>query len=521
MQFIVISRDEPLPQSGTLVCYLRTDRWDDWAKFRTQFQAYYFDAQSELHDLGDVKIGHVGLKGGSVVGPGVRAPSLEPRFQSLPEGYFSLGQQEHYYETLAELAPSERSAILSGLRDLSADLQRFDAVLHEPVVFDSLLRFITPETVRTRFHRLVTGDASLTRYSFAYHLPPSGNQLAENAVATFDVIPHAMPPTNVHVIIGRNGVGKTRLMHGLARSLLGYTEDGDEEPIGTLRFADQAISVDVEPGFAGLVSLSFSAFDNHELPESRVRLKATSVGLRFFDKELGASVTRNPEQLAEAFVESFESCRRGLRRERWARAVTQLYNDPVFSDANPLSLLDFAEEAWSAAAKRYFEKKLSSGHKIVLLSITKLVELVDERTLVLLDEPEGHLHPPLLAAYIRSVSELLTSRNGVAIVATHSPVVLQEVPAACVSILERSGRVSSVSRPLLQTFGENVGRLSREVFGLEVTHSGFHRRLREEAAASDTFEELLQRFGGEIGAEGAAIARGMILRKQRAADENA
>jgi predicted ATP-dependent endonuclease of OLD family len=78
---------------------------------------------------------------------------------------------------------------------------------------------------------------------------------------------------------------------------------------------------------------------------------------------------------------------------------------------------------------------LSTGHKIVLLTITRLVETVDERSIVLFDEPEAHLHPPLLSALIRALSELLISRNGVAIVATHSPVVLQEVPRTCVSIL--------------------------------------------------------------------------------------
>jgi predicted ATP-dependent endonuclease of OLD family len=51
----------------------------------------------------------------------------------------------------------------------------------------------------------------------------------------------------------------------------------------------------------------------------------------------------------------------------------------------------------------------------VLLTITRLVETVEERTLVLLDEPEAHLHPPLLSAFVRSLSDLLINRNGVAI----------------------------------------------------------------------------------------------------------
>lgn len=73
-------------------------------------------------------------------------------------------------------------------------------------------------------------------------------------------------------------------------------------------------------------------------------------------------------------------------------------------------------------------EKLSSGHKVILLTVAKLIELVEEKTLVLMDEPEEHLHPPLVAAFIRALSNLLTYRNGVGIVATHSPVIVQEVP---------------------------------------------------------------------------------------------
>lgn len=514
MKFVVISSDGILPKSATSTCFLRVDRWDDWRKFRTQFEVSVFDRNGVLHDLGYVKIGRAGLKPGPIVEPGVRAPELPEEFSQLPPGYFSLGQKENYYETLSTLDADERAAILMGLRDLAANPSALESVRNEPVVYDSLLRFVTFQTVATRFHRLVTGDATLTKYRFEYVFPPSQNGLAEPVKATFEVIPNAMPPTNVHVIIGRNGVGKTRFMQGLARSLLGYSEDSEGDAVGKLSFVSQFDTLEEGPGFSGLVLLSFSAFDDHELPEPRARISATAVGLRAYDSETNSVTTRNPSQLADEFVSSFSGCRRGLRRERWVRAVTQLYNDPVFSDADPLQLLSYDDESWSDPVRRYFKKRLSSGHKIVLLSITKLVELVDERTLVLLDEPEGHLHPPLLAAYIRSVSELLTSRNGVAIVATHSPVVLQEVPAACVWMLERNGHVSAVSRPSLQTFGENVGRLSREVFGLEVTHSGFHRLLRTEADRSGSFEELLDRFGGELGAEGSAIARGMMLRRE-------
>ena len=85
-------------------------------------------------------------------------------------------------------------------------------------------------------------------------------------------------------------------------------------------------------------------------------------------------------------------------------------------------------------------------------------------------------------------------RNGVAVVATHSPVVLQEVPQSCVWKIRRSGTTAIAERPDLQTFGENVGLLTREVFGLEVTQSGFHKLLRDAVAERGSYARVLSKF---------------------------
>jgi len=164
---------------------------------------------------------------------------------------------------------------------------------------------------------------------------------------------------------------------------------------------------------------------------------------------------------------------------------------------------------FSMTAINLFDR-MSSGHAIVLLTLTKLVETVEEKTLVLLDEPESHLHPPLLSAFTRALSELLVNRNGVAIIATHSPVVLQEVPKSCVSILRRARLILNVDSPENETFAENVGILTREVFGLEVSKSGFHDLLANSVGEGKSFEEIEQEYHYQLGFEGKAILRSMI-----------
>lgn len=147
------------------------------------------------------------------------------------------------------------------------------------------------------------------------------------------------------------------------------------------------------------------------------------------------------------------------------------------------------------------------------MTVTRLVAATEERTLVLLDEPEAHLHPPLLAGFLRCLCELLVNRNAVAVVATHSPVVLQEVPATCVHILSRTDRKVKVHRPELETFGESIGRLTSEVFGLEVVQSGFYHYIHELASRHATYDEALASVGGRLGSDGRAQLRMLFLRR--------
>ena len=137
--------------------------------------------------------------------------------------------------------------------------------------------------------------------------------------------------------------------------------------------------------------------------------------------------------------------------------------------------------------------------------------------MVLIDEPESHLHPPLLSAFTRALSDLLVSRNAVAIVATHSPVVLQEVPKSCVSILRRTRLISKVDRPERETFAENVGVLTREVFGLEVSKSGFHNVLADSVVNGYSYEQIESEYDEQLGFEGKAILRAMIASRDSSA----
>lgn len=489
------------PTQGELSVWLLDDNWDDWFKFATTFRALVFTPAGEKLDLGEVKIGQAGLTTAQ------RRPDVPVSFDALPDGFFSLGQSEAYYETLNALGVGEAQRVLRGLKDCALSLDLFAAHELEEVMQVSLLRSVSADTVRGRFHRLAMGDATLTPYQFRYILPTAS--AGDNPVElTFEVEPDSKPPSNVHVLIGRNGVGKTRVLNGIQSFLADISNDS----------TGQLLLQGVDEGngeFLGLVTVSFSAFDDFapivQSVSDRSRLKFAYIGLKRdpFTKGDALSAPKSLDELAHDWVESVTRISNSARRAQYSDLLRTLESDPLFSELEIEARLASTE----LSDLHSFYKKLSSGHKIVLLTITRLAELVEERTLVLLDEPEAHLHPPLLAAFTRALSRLLSARNGVAIVATHSPVLLQEVPKQCAWVMQRSGSQARADRPTIETFGENTGILTRSVFTLEVTQSGYHAMLRDlvNENQSATFPQLLAELRGQLGAEGRSVLQALII----------
>jgi hypothetical protein len=268
--------------------------------------------------------------------------------------------------------------------------------------------------------------------------------------------------------------------------------------------------------FSGLISVSFSAFDPFLPPkdqtDSSARIKYSYVGLKDHTDPSGERL-KSIGSLHSEFVASLGIClSEPAKKQRWINAIRTLESDDNFAEMN---LTDLATSKSFKEAATRLVRRMSSGHAIVLLTVTKLVSRIEEKTLVLLDEPESHLHPPLLSALVRTLTEILHDRNALAIVATHSPVVLQEVPRSCVWKITRVGLAISTHRPEVETFGENVGLLTSEVFGLEVSKSGFNALLREAAGKFDNYDEAINSFSDHLGFEGRAILLSLFHEKAR------
>ncbi|WP_164510391.1 AAA family ATPase [Agathobaculum sp. Marseille-P7918] len=371
---------------------------------------------------------------------------------------------------------------------------------NEESLHTSLFREVTKFQCQEQFHRIATGGSVLTDYHFIIEINSSDLPIK----LTFDVIPLTKPSSNIHVLIGRNGIGKTNLIREVICNICGENTDRIK-----IKYDNQAS----DATFANALCVAFSPFDDY----SKIIKLETSPHKdcpRCFYIGLDRNNNNLLKNIERQFLTNLKGCfSSGEKTKRWNKTMDILESDPMFEAINIGRLTDESyfkkdgteEKSTLEKAEELFSL-LSSGHKCVLSIITSCVNKLEEKSIIFIDEPENHLHPPLLASLLQALSFLLNDRNGVAIISTHSPVVLQEVPKSCVWILNRFGDEWSGKRPEFETFGADIGSLTREVFGLEILKSGYHKMIKDVVDHAESLEEVLETFEDNLGNEALGLA---------------
>lgn len=518
MNFVVLNNYGRTPTTGANTAYLSVDNWNDYS-FVTLFYLTVFDGAGIKHEVGHVKIAYKGQTTDTST-----FTTLGQTFSLLTDQYFSLGTDIEYYKNLNKLSAELKTSLLSALQDIVYKPEKLKEIEDEEVLNISLFRSVTLSDVHGQFSRVLEGLAELSNYDFNF-IRRGVDGFCDLKIS-FGVKVESVPSTNIHAFIGRNGCGKTTILNGMINAIT----KPDSENYYFTEIKPYSDDSRIPNGyFRSLVSVSFSAFDPftppQEQPDPAKGTKYFYIGLknRENSKELNSL-----EDLRKDFISALIGClRKDNKKSLWLDAIEKLSSDQNFENMG-LSILDtryahlrvkhpniqvdsdeFRDLLFHDVQS--YLKRMSSGHAIVLFTITRLVDTVGEKSLVLLDEPEGHLHPPLLSAFLRTLSDLLYVKNGVAIIATHSPVVLQEIPKSCVWKVIRSREAIGVERPDIETFGENLGVLTREVFALEIANSGYHSLLTKSVESGASFEEILDEYRGQIGLEGRTVLKAMVL----------
>lgn len=507
IKFTVSERKRIVANKDVKTVFLSFSTWNDYS-YRTLFNMEYVDEYGNLHTIGQIKIG---FKNQDV--KITTFDKIKKEFTQLNGEFFSLAESPEFYQKLSSLGKKTCMEILEKLNCVVIDDEAMKVAKDQDVFKSSLLRDVNINTIQDQFLRLIKGGDLLTEFDFEF---VRKNHEYSDLNIEFSVEPYSLPPSNIHAIIGRNGLGKTTLLNEMVKSIV-----GKEKPENAY-FEEAYAGKITDDYFSTVISVSFSAFDPFTpISEQSDPLKGTCyyyIGLKKREASGKGSRLDDIGSLREKCAGSvYNCCSDDSKREAWLDAISNLESDTNFRDLNLKEIVNLPTNKLKSECIKRMER-MSSGHAIVFMTISSLVEKVQNKTLVLFDEPESHLHPPLLSAFIRALSDLLSRRNGVAIIATHSPVVVQEVPKSCCWVLTRFGDEMRYERPSIETFAENVGTLTKEVFRLEMERSGFHKLLKKRVDEGLSFDEIMRKFRRKIGFEGQAILMSMIMLRDKKAN---
>lgn len=379
--------------------------------------------------------------------------------------------------------------------------------------YNSFLRTTTLKEIRDIFHPLTIFGKPGSTHSDDVRLKNSVDDnvseikylFEDNGVSkgqiTFEKDKTSYLPMNVYGIVGGNGSGKSYKIEEIIKKHIKNDNNFSQLIHFSLSPFDNVIEVD-----------NIKLTDVHKDQEGSIiyeKVGFVSVKTPLIETVINKLELLNLEEIKNSFVEKYKNneekkllddSNKLLNNKiheinigdsfRWY--IQSLLLDLVASEEKlelwEKALCYFSFEPWAQDIRAAFcdrtielsdfEKisKLSSGQATILLYLTKLVFCVNQGSLVIFDEPETFMHPPMIKSFIRAVSEIVNKVGAFCLVATHSPVVIQEIPHCNVYKLDSNHNISST---IYKTYGQNLDALYKNIYGVELQNTGYNSLLIE------------------------------------------
>lgn len=313
------------------------------------------------------------------------------------------------------------------------------------------------------------------------------NGFLSNHSFSFNFNFESIVPKRLCVLIGKNGVGKSQTL----RKIVDFSINGDSSfrgNDGTLPKVSQIIAI-CTPGE------TYSTF-----PAATENPRTKYTRLTALPDELE---NRGGQTLPEIIVQMARDWERSIgansRWEIFEKAIQKILpineiavmnrsaensQEKYAQDFVYILALARGGEQKSLEAMRKMDKSgtivricgsnispLSSGQQSFLRLAAQLSVHIENGSLVLIDEPETHLHPNLITQFVAFLSEILELSGSIGIAATHSAYLVREVPRSQVFIIqEKADRTIEITTPRLRTFGADVGAISSFIFNDGITN---------------------------------------------------
>ncbi|WP_052367762.1 AAA family ATPase [Algiphilus aromaticivorans] len=462
------------------------------------------------------------IRGGSTI-----TATVEHRFFTM------LPDMEAYRRLIQRLGPDDATKVLLAIHDLVA-LKEFEPTVSildlatNSEVFslsfmrnsDSYFAYNNAGPLLRGLSREEKGNLSPT-LAISFQLSVLQNQHS----LEFNFDHAAVLPKRIAVVIGKNGVGKSQTMGRIARAAIDGTNtltDGSDvgRPLinRLLAFAP--------------TNEAESVFPTDKRNRPRIWYKRYSMNR--------SRRSRRNEYLSDLIVQVARSTQMVASKSRWEifiEAVSAITKPdelhlPTHSASHayvPLSVLPqgaeqrvlerFAsidvrrEPARVVSGEGY---PLSSGEISFLKFAAQASLHIENGSLLLLDEPETHLHPNFISRFVSLLDGLLEGTGSAAIIATHSAYFVREVFREQVTVLSvDSDNLVHAQRPKLRTFGADVGAISYFVFG-EDEPSRLAGEVERRLLASGTpWQQIYDEYKDELSLEMLNSLRSAIEDKGR------
>lgn len=447
---------------------LSTDSWDDYG-VKCTFNLRYHESKSTSTIIGELKIIH----------STDITTTLPEAFDNLGDEYISLGQNIEFYENLLKKVGEKQAIlVLESLNDIAWQANKADKFESKPAYRNALLRENSAHKA-SRFGRAVILNESYdSSISFEYTMEIEASNCFYDISVDFD---DDKLPNRIVGIIGRNAVGKTQLMGALAEDLV-QVRRASQKTIDNKnrKFKGR------RPIFDRIITISYSAFDKFMRPKNP---QASYVYCGIRDENGGLSKSA----LMKNYKENLQRIKDQDRVYEWAEYMVQIL-DELGGDLkkNILSEMDNIESINVESLSL-----LSSGQSILAHFVTAIIARIKENTLILFDEPETHLHPNAVANLFNCLNDILRDYKSHAILATHSPIVIQEIPNKRVILLTREGNSTIPTKMHFETFGESVSELTRHVFDTASTPN-YYKTVLKSLSKKMTAEEVDKLFNNNL-----------------------
>ena len=518
---------------------LVTDDFDDFGN-QTLFRMYYKKKQKGSYQfIGKVKILH---KTKCVV-----REAIDYNFTSLGKEFCSLGQSTEYYRTMKGLNTSESEFgqdILVALNDIAINKDIKERFKDQDGIRNSLMRESEAFHAYKMGHNIFFGISSHIegKVAFTYTYDKEFDKKVY-----FEFNDKNDLPNRINVIVGKNGTGKTKILSSLASILSGFSEEGkmhyvDERPEFSRYIAVSYSAFDnfektFKKKYSKKAIVQEKMYIIEQLKKQRDKSKRKAekdkdfnILYKYFehivdeiekfeyaegfskyfgellqgneyeenaisDNQIGSYVYCGlvrenriiaEEEMFQAFKKNLSEITRMGRVKEWKSIMTKIFDGNsdlkrIFEN-NKIVADELVDENFYL---------LSSGQKIMLHIFTQVIMSITEDSLLLIDEPEIHLHPNAISNFMRMLNKLLEKFNSFAIISTHSPIVLQEIPSRYVRVFDNNEFYDTELWD--ECFGENISKIIANVFNVrpdESNYKSFFLDKKEEGFTKEAVEEL-------------------------------